>query len=364
MREIKAHTGLRGLASVAVFLGHAEFNRLWPGAAWFTAIYSFVYWQNPAVDLFFMLSGFVLNYVYLKEKKINWRDYLTARFARICPLYYAGMFAILAMNYLAAHRIHLASSNLQGAAISRNLFLVQEWPFFGVVPSINTPSWSISVEVFLYVCIFPLLALWLSRRRPTAALCAVIIGVALVLNASVANDNPFRWHLVYFNVVRGITGFTAGFLICELVGNRDRPLLPWIGEAALALAIVIVLPLGYLHLALPFLFAALVAVTYSPRSWLGRFLSLRASTYAGTLSYSIYMWHFPVLKVCSLLFAMRGVGGGSAVNPQAGLGAKVFYCCGTVIILLLVSNLSYFCFENPVRRLLRTSRRKPLPQPS
>ena len=58
MREIKAHTGLRGIAALAVFLGHAEFDHVWPGALWLSGIYSFFYWQNPAVDLFFMLSGF------------------------------------------------------------------------------------------------------------------------------------------------------------------------------------------------------------------------------------------------------------------------------------------------------------------
>src|SRR5580658_1566025 len=153
MREIKAHTGLRGIAALSVFLGHAGFDRLWEGAAWFGGLYSFFYWQNPAVDLFFMLSGFILNYVYLKGRKIDWRGYFSARFARICPLYYAGLLAILAMNYGAVRLGHPASLDFKPSILLPNLVMLQEWPIpgFGFQTSVNTPSWSISVEVFLYV---------------------------------------------------------------------------------------------------------------------------------------------------------------------------------------------------------------------
>ncbi len=134
MREIKAHTGLRGIAAMTVFLGHAEFDHLWRGAVWFTGIYSFFYWQSRAVDLFFMLSGFVLNYVYLKERRVEWRAFFAARFARICPLYYAGLFAVLAMNIYSAHTGHYPSPSLTPSILLPNLAMVQEWPVHRLCP--------------------------------------------------------------------------------------------------------------------------------------------------------------------------------------------------------------------------------------
>jgi peptidoglycan/LPS O-acetylase OafA/YrhL len=355
MRDIKAHTGLRGIAAFSVFLGHAQFDLLWPGAYWFTGIYSFFYWQNPAVDLFFMLSGFILNYVYLKERPGNWRDYFSARLARICPLYYAGVFAFLAMNLAAARSGHGHSPNLVPSVILPNLAMVQEWPLFGVVNSINTPSWSISVEVFLYIVIFPLFVFILARRSLSRPAALTFLILAILGNAAVSRDLPHPLPIQYSGLLRGITGFTAGFMICELIYKTQVRIIPTFAELILGLLALSFLPFSWLHPFLPILFAGIIAATYSPASRLGRFLGAPFLAYLGAVSYSVYIWQAPVIKACSLAFAIRRIGD-TDLDWQADAGHKLLYCFGTTVTLAIVAHASYYWFETPIRRLVHRPR--------
>jgi peptidoglycan/LPS O-acetylase OafA/YrhL len=363
MRNIRAHTGLRGVAALAVFLGHAQFNLLWPQVVWIGGIYSFFMWQNPAVDLFFILSGFVLNYAYLKHRRTDWRSYLVARFARICPLYYAGFLAVLAMNLVSARLGHVPSSDFKPSILIPNLLMVQEWPVPARVTSIDFPSWSISVEVFLYLAAFPFFAWLYSRHKvPRGVSCAVLAA------AAAANSLFGSVHFSYGGLARGISGFAAGFLLCELINGREKPLVPRAVEIAFGLCAVAILPFVSLHFLLPFLFVVLLAVTYSPSSALGWLLGTAFIEYLGEISYSIYIWHFPVIKACTLLFGLRHMGDIDS-NLNISPGQKLLYLGGTILALALVANVSYYWYETPLRQFFRRSgrgqlARRPIPHAS
>ena len=362
MRDIKAHTGLRGIAATTVFLAHAEFDHLWRGAVWFGSIYRFFYWQSPAVDLFFMLSGFILNYVYLRGRRLEWGSFFNARFARICPLYYAGLAAVLGMNAVAVHLGHTPSVDLKPSVILPNLAMLQEWPFLGVT-SVNIPSWSISVEVFLYVAVFPFFAWLLSGRKLSRGVYASFLIIALLIDALLCTDSPFPLNPRYSGLLRGITGFSAGFMICELVYAQEEPVVPLAGEIGLAVAVFVLLPFRSLHVLLPAAFASLIAATYHASSRLGRILGSPFFAYLGGLSYSIYIWQFPVIKGCTLAFGVRDMGG-TGFKSSLSPGHKFVYCLGTTLTLALVANVSYYFFESPLRRALRRDapRRNVLPQ--
>ena len=83
--ELRALTGLRGVAALTVVLAH--FRPLLPYDA-----QVFFLWQNAAVDLFFCLSGFTLSYVYSRER-FRFSSYLTARIARVYTFYVLTLFA-------------------------------------------------------------------------------------------------------------------------------------------------------------------------------------------------------------------------------------------------------------------------------
>jgi peptidoglycan/LPS O-acetylase OafA/YrhL len=352
MREIKAHTGLRGIAAFSVFLGHAEFDRIWHASSWWLLPYRLFYWQNPAVDLFFMLSGFVLNYVYVKQRRLEWGDYISARLARICPLYYAGMAAMLAMNYFAAFYGHAPSGNLQEPIIVRNLMMIQEWPIGGAVTSIDTAAWSISVEMFLYLIAFPVLAILFACRRISSFFLLPILFALLTMDSLISSENIFGIDLPYAHLLRGIVGFAAGFLICELIYERNRAVLGRRGELVLTVATVAAFPFVTFHMILPFAFAGLIATTYPEKSWLGQKLSVPVLSYLGAISYSVYIWHLPVIKAATLAFGVRQMGAGG-ISRNISHVHLLLYCGGTIGAVLVISTVSYYWFESPLRRIFR-----------
>src|SRR5690606_23543198 len=139
-----------------------------------------------AVDLFFMLSGFVLTHVYHAEfvrfDPGRYRDFLAARVARLYPLHLLVLFAFVATAV--AGRLfefiqtgHFEELPLEGAhsvlAILANLVMLQGLDAGEL--SWNYPSWSISVEFFAYL-LFPLAIgpIWRADRRR-----AILIGLAL-----------------------------------------------------------------------------------------------------------------------------------------------------------------------------------------
>src|SRR6202051_1243796 len=97
-----------------------------------------------AVDLFFILSGFVMAHVYGRELASNWRahwpKFAIARFARIYPLFALTMLSMMTTVSLSGARMRLIS--FSGRSLVLQPFLLQQWSGL----SWNYPSWSISTE--------------------------------------------------------------------------------------------------------------------------------------------------------------------------------------------------------------------------
>jgi peptidoglycan/LPS O-acetylase OafA/YrhL len=270
---------------------------------------------------------------------------------------------MLVMHLAGAWLDHQPSPDLTASIILPNLAMVQEWPVFGFVRSINVPSWSISVEVFLYIFVFPVLAYIVARHGLRKGVSVAILVVALAADVAASRDLRNPWMFEYSGLARGIAGFTAGFVICELIYKREAALIPVSAEVILGLAAAAMLPFGGLHPIMPLAFAALIAVTYSRASLLGRVLGSAPMAYLGALSYSVYIWQAPVIKACSLAFAVRHVGGQQIAENATELH-KVLYCVGTPLALAVVANLSFYAFETPLRKMLRRRRRARIPVPA
>lgn len=154
-QELRALTGLRGAAAMAVALAH--FKNAFPanaGAAFM--------WHN-AVDLFFCLSGFTLSYVYSRDT-FRFSDYLTARIARVYPLYLVCLISAGAL-YVWPRLIDPVTYPASRAALdfALQLVMLNGWPVIGTGMHWDAPAWSLSAEWFCYVALFPLL---LFRNAP------------------------------------------------------------------------------------------------------------------------------------------------------------------------------------------------------
>jgi peptidoglycan/LPS O-acetylase OafA/YrhL len=165
--NIKPLTALRFFAASWVVLYH-----YWPklDTAWTIPLVQKGY---LGVELFFILSGFILCHVYLEafgERRFSYGGFLWARLARIYPLHLATLVGVGAMAAAAgAAGFQVDKSVLSWSSLPANLTLTQAW---GLAPEAgwNHPSWSISAEWFAYLN-FPLFAVlaWPLRRRPYLA---------------------------------------------------------------------------------------------------------------------------------------------------------------------------------------------------
>src|ERR1700678_3300311 len=133
------------------------------------------------VDLFFVMSGFIMLHVYGRGfsrglAKENVRHFLVARFARTYPLH---LFALLLLVVIVRYLTSWGNPAIvleQPRDILPNVFLLQS---FGVchIYNWNIPSWSISAEWGAYL-LFPFLTLWISRQRKLAPVLLAIGVVA------------------------------------------------------------------------------------------------------------------------------------------------------------------------------------------
>jgi peptidoglycan/LPS O-acetylase OafA/YrhL len=178
-REIRALTGLRGIAALYVVFFHANGLHAFPAA-----IRPFVSHGYIAVDLFFILSGFVMAMTYggLFENGFSFaafRKFLLLRLARIYPLYILMTVITAVMITTVLSGTYRFDDNVL-RALPYNITMTHVW---GLAYSIVPPSWSISTEWAAYL-LFPvcvLVAMWLPRRY---ALLGVVAAFGILLSVA------------------------------------------------------------------------------------------------------------------------------------------------------------------------------------
>jgi peptidoglycan/LPS O-acetylase OafA/YrhL len=315
----------------------------------------FFLWQNAAVDLFFCLSGFTLSYVYSREK-FQFSSYLTARVARVYPLYFvtlviAGAFYVwpLVIDPI-TYPVRTALSDFLLQALMLN-----SWPIIGSGVHWNFPAWSISVEWFCYVLLFPWLLLQKApRSTPIKLLCLVVLSAvsySLFMNyydERLTNAELYvaksQWSY-WVNLLRGVFGFTAGWIVFASFEKRDG-LHAFCTKFStpICLAFISVLVLWYcrrIHSqALVFLFPFVVLAVTDPASTTSRLLGSRMLHFLGVISYSIYMTHIIVYVPFIRAFSWP------AVWPMSIYVLLV----GTTFV---ISTGTYFAIEVPARKAIR-----------
>jgi peptidoglycan/LPS O-acetylase OafA/YrhL len=189
-------TGLRGLAALLVLFGHVKTPEGVTLDFWFADPFS--QFGGFGVDVFFVLSGFILCHVYadrLFADRSVLREYCIARFARIYPLHVLTLILMLGARFVSLH-MGITPTEASGYSLDSvflSLLLISEW--VGAVAP-NPGSWSISVEFANYL-LFAFIVPLLSRLRRWSPLVVVLSAVVL----SVIDDWRF---------VRGIDEFVMG----------------------------------------------------------------------------------------------------------------------------------------------------------
>jgi peptidoglycan/LPS O-acetylase OafA/YrhL len=351
--EIEALTGLRAIAALWVFLFHASnfADRIGSDVA---PILRFVGAGGfLGVDVFFVLSGFVLAYTYGAER---WQTprvyarYLWKRVARIYPVHVLTMLllAVVAFAYGSLGMRLLPPSRMTLDALVSNLLMTQAWTM-PIVRSWNTVAWSISCEWAAYLCL-PLIAI-IARQIQTSRLLFTLIAASFIILGLVIGRGDHPGTMAY-GLLRIAVEFPAGVLLYRAWQLSEF-------QTSRAAAVVGAMALGSMVLggnataaifgdraAMSFMPALACAVVYGCAAGTGAFvelLGLRATTYGGRISYAFYMVHGIVLA--ALTVAARQITGIETLPlTLAAIGAAF-------AVTLVLAAAVYRYWEVPCRQV-------------
>ena len=304
MRHVPALDGLRGLALLGVLLFHA--NGALPGG-------------YLGVDLFFVLSGYLITSLLLAEQRETGRIALSAFWVRRARRLFPALLSL--MPVVAIYGRYFARSEelrtvreqaLAALAYVANWQAIFQhksyWQLFAS-PSPLEHTWSLSIEEQFYV-VWPLLVTLVLRRRTSRALLVIsLLLSALSMAAMLLLFSPESTSRAYLGTDTRMAGILLGAAFATLVSPnhefqlRTTRLLDGLGGlAALGLAVAWCTLRG----TNPFLYhggfwltelgaLALIACAVSrERSIVARALAIRPFTLLGTVSYGVYLWHWPI----------------------------------------------------------------------
>ena len=297
-------TGIRGLAALWVALLHFQSN---PAGAQL-GLGPVLGGGAVGVDIFFVLSGFILSLKYLPQMALGWNrssfwEFLVKRFARIYPLHLFTFLAIAALWLAAAHTGYESQSPVDhdGWSAICNLLLIHAW---GILPRLswNAPSWSVSAEWLAYIALFPLCGLVLQRWswRGVLALTA-ILWFGFVSYVYVVHDGALV-DVTTDGALRILPEFLGGYLIGRLVLQRGpiKHAAACLLAAMAGLAVALLFPQALLLL-LPAILL-MMAGLHAGGPIINRLFGSRVMVFLGEISYSIYMLHgFALILVNQLL---------------------------------------------------------------
>jgi peptidoglycan/LPS O-acetylase OafA/YrhL len=347
--------GLRAVAVVLVVMYHANVPRITGGYV--------------GVDVFFVISGFVITGLLLRERATTGRTSILAFYGRRCRrIIPAATLVIVVTVLLSYHLLGFLTGNSVAVDGRWAAVFLSNFHFEAVgtnyLAALQPPSplqnyWSLSVEEQFYA-VFPMLVLLVARAkarlsfeaRLTMALVVVIAGSFSLSVLQTANDPT----VAYFSPFTRAWELALGALIA--VGTRRLLAVPPLAAAVMTwtgLGAVLVSALAFdaqsqypgSLVAVPVLGAGLIIAggAAAPRFGVEAVLGAFPFRWLGRLSYSLYLWHWPIL-----VLAAESRGESSLPAPQS---------LWWVALAVVASIGTYILVENPLRhaKLLTRNRR-------
>lgn len=332
--------GLRAIAVSMVLAVHA-FPKLLPNG-------------YVGVDIFFVISGYLITSILLREmdqKIFSINDFYIRRINRIFP---GLLFVLLVCVFLGPLVMYSAEYGLMMKSVffstifSANINFYLEAGYWDVASKLKPllHLWSLGVEEQFYL-LWPLILFWVGRKKlSTVAVSLAALAVSLAVNLVLTSKNqPAGFYLPMGRFWELASG---GLLACIQWHRTDgqanallkehgvRNILGWGG-----ITLLLVTQWAFMSAdAFPGFYAVVVVAATAmlmvagPEAWFNRkVLSHPAVVYVGKISYPLYLWHWPLLVFARLM----GDGQWSATHRNAALVASV-----------LLAMLTYHCVERPL----------------
>lgn len=339
--------GLRALAVLSVFIFHLNHSWL-PGG--------FV-----GVDIFFVISGYLISsiiYAECQKEKFSFLKFYQRRIARILPLFsVVALATIICASFIyTAQDFAATGAMLVATALSvANMKLMLQGNYFEISPD-SQPFlhyWSLSVEEQFYI-LYPIMLFLLMRhaRRAVIYIILIVAIASFALSVWLTNHKPvWAFYLLPTRAWELLLGCIISVLPRIAVQKGVEPLnalLPIVGAAVIFSSFVVIndnntfpgwiaaVPVGGA--------AAIIVSTNSSANVIIRMLSTQIFVFIGKISFSLYLWHWPLFCVIDYLFLEQA--------EQHRIALKI-------VSSFAVSILTHYTLEKPARRCLniRSNRR-------
>lgn len=338
--------GFRSLAVLAVMIYHLKLNfggiSILPGGF-------------LGVDLFFVLSGFLISKIILLEldatDTFSFKNFYIRRSRRILPPLLLVMIVMLPVAWavlLPSELERFAHSLVSALGFFSNIFWFLELSEYGAQSGLLQPflhTWSLSIEEQFYI-FFPIMLLLLHRRVSRKSL-AITLGVLMLVffTLGVITTN-FDAGLSFYSPVSrawellagGLTGYASLRRPQALRGNPLSRVIPSIATGVLLVWMFTMHLEGIAHpgfITVPVIVATCALLWFAtPEEPVTRFFSMRGPVWIGKLSYSLYLWHFPIY----------------AFGRQMSLGEpSTLDMISWVVLSFILAWLGYRLIERPFR---------------
>jgi peptidoglycan/LPS O-acetylase OafA/YrhL len=358
--ELLALTSLRGIAALFVLSHHFLFALLdkLPRIIPSHLFYKSYLW----VDLFFLLSGFVLAYVYQTRfesavEKTNYRRFMWARFARVYPLH---LIMLVLFVMFEAVKWWLVTNHSAGAehlsvpfsgtysvfTLITNLLLLQtfHWEAYW-----NQPAWSISAEWLIYFTV-PWLIYRFHRANNAVMLISVIATLVILSGVEGYFGNLGYDYAGWPMLLRCLGECVMGVVAFQCYRHNYWARFAGAKWALMALGFnlfLLALPIPGVVSVAGFFWLVLCAARVPANS--GYLLGWSPLVYLGKISFSLYMFHWLVLDL--LRYGSQYFTGQSLPKNLSLVGEAGVFVAATLVVLAVASLLYHFV-ETPLRNRL------------
>lgn len=346
--------GLRALAVLAVLLYHISPNQFIGGYI--------------GVDLFFVISGFLITYRNLQNiqnpnKTFTLKNFWLRRARRLIPALVLVILVCVPIGAIIYPDILVGAFRQVAGALTYStnwVEIIHGSNYFDQAnPLLFKNFWSLAVEEQFYIIWPPLLLLLLSRRLKNSQLVTIVATIAVasmvLMGILAAPDNYTR---VYYGTDTHCFGLAMG-IIFAFIWNKEKGSLskewlsaqPWIPALApvglIGFILIVMLVPDTAAFTYPFglvlgsLFSLFLvgAVIIRPDALFTRIMELAPLRWIGVRSYGIYLWHWPMLVFGRILIP-------TAMGTVENVAVDVLFA----LISFVASDLSYRFIEEPIRK--------------
>jgi peptidoglycan/LPS O-acetylase OafA/YrhL len=316
------------------------------------------------VDFFFVLSGFLITGLLLKEldqDQIRISRFYKRRGLRILPLYFLVVLCVFVVVPL------IGLPEVAGLSLEKG-FDLQMGLHLGLLPQVaksflpfvpyGGQLWSVGVEIMFYM-LWPLLLAWRSTRCFVVVFILSLIGIKAVAVLTLGSENSICTFLAMSRFEVLAIGGLASMVHRDTAsrgarGSKWDSIMVWSFQSVWrwlgALAVLSVLTMvswrwfdDVVHIVCGVLFAVLLlGSAYGLMD--SKYLESRVVKFLGEISYGIYVWHFIAIGVIQIIVMKLEITVGD-------VGFRMVFYLGTFLITFVISAASYLIIEKPLNQL-------------